>query len=259
MTNFSPKIIFEDESILVVEKPAGMVVNRADTTRDALTLQDWVLKKYGTEGTEFTANEDIIVGGYSKSEEFINRSGIVHRLDKETSGIIIIAKNVLSFVDLQKQFKAGTVKKTYQALVHGRVVPQEGEINVPLGRLPWNRKRFGVVPDGRKARTLYKVLEYRELNYGKKREEVSLVEVYPQTGRTHQIRVHFQHLNHPIFSDELYAGRKMSQNDRKILKRHFLHASKISFVHPVTGTLLSLKTGLFQDLCEFLNTYTKTN
>ena len=259
MTDFSPRIIFEDGNILVVVKPAGMIVNRADTTKDVKTLQDWVDEKNKDEKTILKAQEEIIIDGYSKSEEFINRSGIVHRLDKETSGIILIAKDVTSFVELQKQFKNGTVKKTYQALVHGRVVPEEGEIGVPIGRLPWNRKRFGVVSDGREARTIYKVLEYREFNYDKKREKVSLVEVYPQTGRTHQIRVHFQHLSHPIFSDELYAGRKVSRDDRKLLKRHFLHAAKISFLHPITKNPLSLEVELPEDLQEFLHTYTKTN
>lgn len=259
MTDFSPKIIFEDNNILVVGKPAGMIVNRADTTRDVQTLQDWVLKKYSSEGIRLTVEENVMVDGYSKSEEFISRSGIVHRLDKETSGIIIIAKNVESFIELQKQFKNGTVKKVYQALVHGRVVPSEGEIGVPIGRLPWNRKRFGVVPDGREAKTLYKVLEYREFNQDKKTEDLSLVEVYPRTGRTHQIRVHFQYLNHPIFSDELYAGRKTSRDDRKILKRHFLHAARISFVHPITNNPLDLEAELPEDLLEFLRNYTKTH
>lgn len=259
MTNFSPKIIIEDNNILVVEKPSGMIVNRADTTRDVQTLQDWVMEKYNSEGIKLTANEDVMVDGYSKSEEFMNRSGIVHRLDKETSGIIIIAKDVASFVELQRQFKNGTVKKTYRALVHGRVVPEEGEVGVPIGRLPWNRKRFGVVSDGREARTLYKVLEYRKFIHDKKNEEVSLVEVYPQTGRTHQIRVHFQYLNHPVFSDELYAGRKTSRDDRKILKRHFLHAARISFIHPVTNKPLTLESELSGDLQEFLLTYTKTH
>lgn len=257
--NTFPEIVFEDESLLVVEKPAGMIVNRADTTRDVATLQDLVEKYFKSKNIELKkSGEDIVVDGYSKSDEFINRSGIVHRLDKETSGIIIVAKDVASFVGLQKQFKNGTVKKTYLALVHGRVMPEEGEISVPIGRLPWNRKRFGVISEGREAKTLYRVLEYREFNHDKKTEEVSLVEVYPQTGRTHQIRVHFQYLNHPIFSDELYAGRKISRDDRKFLKRHFLHAARISFLHPVTQKSLNLEAALPEDLTEFISSYTKT-
>lgn len=259
MENF-PHIVFEDNFLLVIVKPAGMIVNRADTTRDVVTLQDLVENYFKNKKIELNnLGEDIFVDGYSKSDEFINRCGIVHRLDKETSGIIIIAKDVTSFVEMQKQFKSGTVKKTYLALVHGRVVPETGEINIPIGRLPWNRKRFGVISEGREAKTLYKVLEYREFNHDKKKEEVSLVEVYPQTGRTHQIRVHFQYLNHPIFSDELYVGRKISRDDRKILKRHFLHAAKISFLHPVTHKSLNLEAALPEDLTEFLHIYTKTH
>lgn len=244
----TPSIIFEDKDIVVVNKPAGMVVNRADTVKGAITLQDWVEEKFKIENSKLKAEEDIVVDGYSKTEEFYNRAGIVHRLDKETSGAIIIAKNVESFISLQNQFKTGIVKKVYIALLHGLLKPEEGEINVPIGRLPWNRKRFGAIPSGREAQTLYRVIEAKKLE----NEVLSLVEVYPQTGRTHQIRVHFQYLNHPIFADELYAGRKQSRDDRKILGRHFLHASKISFIHPVTSEKLTLESELPEELSGLL-------
>lgn len=249
MMDFKPEIIFEDKEFLAVNKPAGMVVNRADTVKDVQTLQDWIETKFKIQDS--VKSEEVIVDGYSKTEEFCNRSGIVHRLDKETSGIILVAKNVAAFINLQNQFKEGGVKKVYLALVHGKVAPVEGEINAPIGRLPWNRKRFGVFPQGREARTLYKVMSIKKLK--EKNEDLSFVEVYPQTGRTHQIRVHFQYLNHPIFGDELYAGRKNSRDDRKVLQRHFLHAAKISFNHPVTGERMNLETELSKELKELLD------
>lgn len=251
--NLSPKIYYEDDNLFVVDKPAGMIVNKADTTKDVLTLQDWVKKNFQfslhLRAGQATINSQFIVDGYDKNEEFGNRAGIVHRLDKETSGLIIIAKNVEAFVNLQNQFKTGIVKKVYLALLHGELKPEEGEIDAPIGRLPWNRKRFGVFPDGREARTKYSVLSYKKLN----NETLTLVEAYPETGRTHQIRVHFQYLKHPIFSDELYAGRKQARDDRKILSRHFLHAAKISFKQPSSGSDLNLESSLPAELEELLS------
>ena len=247
---FQPEIIFEDDELIVLNKPAGMVVNRADTVKDVQTLQDWIEEKFNVQGAKEKDTQNLIVDGYSKTEEFYNRSGIVHRLDKETSGAILVAKNVPSFINLQKQFKTSEVKKVYLALLHGNLVPSEGEINAPIGRLPWNRKRFGVIPSGREARTLYKVLSVKKSV--EKNEDLSFVEVYPQTGRTHQIRVHFQYLNHPIFGDELYAGRKIARDDRKILTRHFLHAAKISFNHPASGLRMNLEAELSKELKDFL-------
>lgn len=240
------KIIHEDESVVVVEKSAGVIVNRADTTRGIETLQDWAEEKFNPDqiGTKFKIDS---------GPDFYKRGGIVHRLDKETSGILIIAKNPESFANLQKQFKEGRVQKTYIALVHGRVIPETGEINVPVGRLPWNRTRFGVLPKGREARSGYKVLSIKYLESNGESETLSLVEVYPKTGRTHQIRVHMQYIGHPIFADELYAGRKISKRDRKLLSRHFLHASKISFEHPKTEQRIEFESPLPPDLSNFLN------
>lgn len=254
-----PRVIFEDDEIVVVNKPAGLVVNSADTTKNVSTLQDWVEKQLKTQnpaspaGRSKLRTEEIIIDGYNKTQEFENRSGIVHRLDKETSGIIIIAKNVGSFVEMQRQFKNGTVKKTYLALVHGRVVPWNGEINVSIGRLAWNRKRFGVVSEGRAAKTIYKTLLVKKIVQNGKVEELSFLQVFPQTGRTHQIRVHFQFIKHPIFADELYAGRKVSRNDRKYLQRHFLHAKEINFTHPKTHEAINLIAPTPQELVDFLS------
>lgn len=254
-----PQILYQDKDLLIVGKPAGMIVNRADTSKGMVTLQDWIDKKFTDLGSRFTVKDEgqYMVSGYNKLDEFISRSGIVHRLDKETSGIIIVALSVEAFIAVQNQFKDGTVKKTYQALLHGRLTPQEGEINEPIGRLPWNRMRFGVLKEGRPAVTLYKVLEYRELGTGKDAEIYSLVEVYPQTGRTHQIRVHFQHMGYPIVSDALYSGRKRGLSDRKILLRHFLHASRITFKHPVTGIPLEFMAPIPDDLRVFLESLKK--
>jgi len=238
-----PTIIFEDDNLLVVDKPAGMVVNRADTVKDEMTLQDWIEKNFQFSIFNFQLD---------KESDFYRRSGIVHRLDKETSGIILVAKDESSFYNLQKQFKEGRVEKVYIGLCHGKVALKEGEINVPVGRLPWDRKKFGVVPAGRESRTLYKVLEYKTLKTDRKGEVLSLVEFYPKTGRTHQIRVHLRYLGHPIFADSLYAGRKNIRSDRKLLPRHFLHAAKIKFSHPKTGQTIEFESSLPAELAEFL-------
>lgn len=232
-----PTIIFEDDHVLVIDKPAGWIVNRADTARYQKTIQEWVEKKIPISKEHLTSES-----------EFVKRGGIVHRLDKETSGLLIIAKSEIAFTELQKQFKEGKVSKTYRALLHGKLKPEEGEINVPIGRLPWNRTRFGILPAGRESRTLYKVIGYYVMKEGNRKEEMTFVEAYPKTGRTHQLRVHFQYLHHPLFGDSLYAGRKNVKRDRKILDRHFLHAVTLKFTHPVTGAPLELHSPLPEGL-----------
>lgn len=240
-----PSIVFEDEYFLVLNKPAGMVVNRADTVKGKVTLQDWIEERLKVQGSRFKVEEE---------SDFIRRSGIVHRIDKETSGLILVAKDESTFYDLQKQFKEGSVEKAYIGLCHGKVQSREGEINVPVGRLPWDRKKFGVVPLGRESRTLYKVLEYKTLKIDRREEILSLLELYPKTGRTHQIRVHLRYVGHPIFADALYAGRKNIRTDRKLLSRQFLHAAKMSFTHPKTGERLTFESPLSPELVEFLST-----
>lgn len=232
MTNV--KTVFEDDDILLVDKPSGLTVNKSETTKGD-TLQDY-LEQNSKIRTQPGDNSD-----------FFNRSGIVHRIDKETSGLLIVAKNKEAFENLQRQFKERTVKKTYIALAHG-TIQGEGEINIPIGRLPWNRKRFGVLAGGREAKTLYKALS----NFKIENEDVSLLELHPETGRTHQIRVHLKYINHPIFSDELYAGRKTARKDRNILPRLFLHAAKISFTHPVSGETVSFESELPKELKDLL-------
>ena len=231
------KILYQDSDILVLDKPAGITVNRSDTTKGEETIQDWIEKRIDEFGFQIKDEE--------RETDFYKRAGIVHRIDKETSGILLVAKNRESFEDLQRQFKERIVKKTYIALVHGKVTPGEGEINVPVGRLPWDRKKFGILAGGKPAITKYKVLSEFEIDINKKKVEwVSLLELNPLSGRTHQIRVHLKYFNHPIFSDFLYAGRKTSRDDRKILERVFLHANKISFSHPKTLKTVSFESPL---------------
>lgn len=238
-----PQIIYSDSNFLVINKPAGMIVNNADTSKKLYTVQDFILEKYPEK-----FNEDDL----AEASDFGKRGGIVHRLDKETSGALIVALNEKSFDFLQKQFKEKVVKKVYLALVHGKLV-SEGEINVPIGRLPWNRMRFGVIPQGRESYTKFKTLKHLELKIGRDTQHLSLVEVYPQTGRTHQIRVHMQYAGHSLFSDSLYAGRKTLAQDSKYLNRHFLHASEIEFVSPTTEKRVKFTAQLPSELVDFIS------
>jgi 23S rRNA pseudouridine1911/1915/1917 synthase len=223
-----PKIIFQDDSLFVVEKPSGWITNDADTTTTQPVLQTWMRDHFDY---PLKGNREL-------------RDGIVHRLDKETSGIVIVAKTESSFTKLQAEFKNREVQKTYVALLHGKVTPSEGEIKAEVGRLPWHRSRFGILPGGRESITSYKVLEYFPGNNAGH----SLVEFYPKTGRTHQIRIHARSIGHAIVADEFYAGRKTARNDRKWCPRLFLHATSIKFIHPETGKEVEFKSELPEDL-----------
>lgn len=246
-------IIYEDADLIVIDKPAGITVNRAETTKNEITVQDWAADKIGLQDHEVKIDKE---NPYDPVLEFKNRGGVVHRLDKETSGVLILAKNPETFVEIQRQFKEREVKKEYIALAHGKIEPEVGEINVPVGRLPWNRKQFGILPGGRESKTLYKVLQIYQ--NPKDKEKLSLVELYPHSGRTHQIRVHLKYIGHPIFADFLYAGRKTSRKDRNILPRVFLHAAKIVFTHPVSKKLMEFESPLPKELQEVLdNMYNK--
>jgi 23S rRNA pseudouridine1911/1915/1917 synthase len=227
-----PTIIYQDKSLFVINKPAGWIVNEATTTKDQPVLQTW-LQQFD----------------YPLAKDALLRQGIVHRLDKETSGVLIVAKTKESFTKLQAEFKNREVKKTYVALVHGKLTPEEGQVNVPVGRLPWRRDRFGVVAGGRSSLTFYKVLEFFPGNNGGH----TLVEFKPRTGRTHQIRIHCKHIGHSIVSDEFYAGRKTARNDRMWCPRLFLHAKDISFIHPATKKSVSFSSALPEDLIKSLN------
>ncbi|HCR35610.1 hypothetical protein A2130_00795 [Candidatus Woesebacteria bacterium GWC2_33_12] len=223
----NPKVIFEDESLFILEKPSGWITDSANTTKNQPVIQEWI-----AENLQFSINN------------FQFRNGIVHRLDKETSGILLVAKTQSAFEDLQRQFKERLVSKTYTSLVHGKIEQPEGLINEPVGRLPWRRDRFGVLIGGREAVTEYKVIKYYN--------DFTLLELKPKTGRTHQIRIHLKHIGFPIVADEFYAGRKTARKDRKWCSRLFLHAGEISFNHPKTQKKVSFKIDLPEDLGEAL-------
>jgi len=213
------RIVYEDADLLVIDKPAGLTVHpapghAAHTLVNALLAYCPELAGVGGEG----------------------RPGIVHRIDKDTSGLILVAKNDAAHASLARQLKARQVEKTYLALVRGRPDPPEGAIDAPVGRHPKQRKKQAVVEGGRAARTRYRVL--RAL------DGYSLLEVRPETGRTHQIRVHLASIGHPVAGDALY-GRGATPPS---LRRQFLHAHRLAFSHPRTGARLELEAPLAQDL-----------
>lgn len=221
-------IIFEDETLLLVNKPSGLTVNRCQTTKEP-TLQDWL-----------KGNLD---------DQY--RHGIVHRLDRETSGLLIIAKTVKAFGNLQNQFKQRKVKKRYLALVHGRIFPEKGTIRASLSRHPADREKFGVFLGGRRAKTSYKIVGYyRNSQLG----DYNLLELAPETGRTHQIRVHLKYWGYPVVGDLKYAGRKTARADRQWCPRQFLHASFLAFTHPRTGQQLDFACPLPAALKKALET-----
>jgi 23S rRNA pseudouridine1911/1915/1917 synthase len=226
-------ILYEDNSLVVINKPAGIVVNRAQSVRGK-TIQDWAIARHDL---------DPPVAG----NEFQSRSGVVHRLDRETSGALIVTKTPEAFAAIKAQFMARRVDKTYTALVHGALVPKVGEIAAPVGRLPWNRKRFGVVADGKPATTRYHTDRMFDVSTPKGQVTVSLVTLHPQTGRTHQIRVHLKHIGHPIVGDTLYAGRKQARDDRAWVGRTLLHASRFVFSHPTTAVVVDVSAPLPAD------------
>lgn len=218
-----PKILFEDNSLIVLEKPAGLVVNRAETAKEE-TIQDWIARN-----CQFPIANDQS-----------RRNGIVHRLDKETSGLLLIAKTPEAFANLQKQFKERRVEKRYLALVHGQVEPGQGVIEASISRSPFDRKKFGVFLGGRAARTEY----WTKDTYHHDSEKYTLVELLPTTGRTHQLRVHLKYINHPVVADEKYAGRKTARADRQWCSRQFLHASFLALTHPQTGERVAFTSEL---------------
>jgi 23S rRNA pseudouridine1911/1915/1917 synthase len=221
-------ILFEDKSLLVVNKPAGLVVHPA-AGHEEHTLVNALLHhcKGSLSG----------IGG-------VARPGIVHRLDKETSGCLVVAKNDETHIALSEQFASRVVKKVYHAIVCGEVPRDAGEIHAAIARHPTHRKRMAVHDDsdGRAAHTSYRVLE--------KLKCATYVEVQIHTGRTHQIRVHFQHLGHPVVGDDTYGSTKnkrLKELANYAAPRVLLHAKELSFIHPRTQKPLKFSAPLPDD------------
>ncbi len=216
-------VIYEDEDVIVVVKPAGMVVHPS-CGHNKGTLAGAIL----------ALCPDLAGVGERL------RPGIVHRLDKDTSGLVVVAKNEGALRNLREQFKKREVKKVYVALVEGRLEPERGAIEAPIGRDPRQRKKMSVVRGGRYSLTLYKVVEYFD--------EHTLLEVEPKTGRTHQVRVHLSFIGHPLVGDPIYGFRKQRLN----VSRQFLHARTLGFRLP-SGEYVELEAELPEDLKRVLD------
>ncbi len=216
------KIIYEDDDLLVVDKPPGLTTHPSPG-QTGHTLVNALLAYYPRLAE---------IGGSL-------RPGIVHRLDKDTSGLIIVAKNTQAQLNLINQFKIRSVKKAYLTLVKGHLTPETGIIEASIGRDPSDRKKMAIVTAGRPARS-----EYRAVKYLK---GYTLLEVRPETGRTHQIRVHLAAIRYPVVGDGVY-GVKVP-----FLKRQFLHAHRLSFNLPSSGELVEFKSELPEDLERALN------
>jgi len=217
------RVLYEDDDVAVVDKPAGMVTHPARGHAEG-TLVNAALSRWPQ------------IAAFGEAD----RAGIVHRLDKDTSGVILIAKTAAALDNLRAQFQARTVHKRYLALVEGTPPTPEGVIDAPIGRDERQRKRMAVVRDGREAVTEYRLLE----EYA----EYSLLEVLPRTGRTHQIRVHLAFVGDPVVGDMVYGRRKQGIK----MKRHFLHAASITFEQPRTGELVTVESPLPVGLADVL-------
>ena len=214
-------VVYEDVDLLVVDKAAGMTVHPAPGHPDGTLVNAALAHCPDLQG----------IGGSA-------RPGIVHRLDKDTSGLMVVAKNDRAHRALSEQLKAREFTKVYVALTHGSVTPAEAIIDAPIGRSNANRQRMAVTERGREAVTRYRTLRHYPTH--------TLVEVRPTTGRTHQIRVHFASLGYPLAGDATYG-----KADRR-LNRHFLHATTLGFAHPADGEYREFTAGLPAELEAFL-------
>jgi len=228
--NIPIDILYEDDDILVVNKPAGLVVHPAPGHASG-TLVNALLHHCGNSETGETSLAGI--GGEL-------RPGIVHRLDKDTSGALVTAKNEPALTGLAEQFKHHTVKKEYLALVWGKPVPAEGTIKTEIGRSAHNRKKMSAKPrTGRHAITHYSTIESFS--------EATLLRVRIETGRTHQIRVHLAHIGHPVVGDQQY-GRARKMRKPIPIKRQMLHAEHLTIEHPRTGKQLKFEAPIPEDM-----------
>ncbi len=261
LSSLNNNILFEDQDILVLDKPEGWVVNRSQTQTDP-TIQDWMEERLKDVIAKLKSSNRVVVEvdpeaeSYGTPEEiFIQRGGVAHRLDKETSGVLILAKNPMALAELMRQFRERLTSKTYVALVHGKVVPNEGIINLPMDRSETDRQKFAVMASGRASETQYKVIAHypglpkgMHQKKGKSYQGFSLLELIPKTGRTHQIRVHMSAIKHPLVGDSVYAGRKRIVLDQEWCPRHFLHAKRLCVLHPGTGKEMCFESQLPKDL-----------
>ena len=225
--NIPIEIVYEDTDIIVVNKPKGMVVHPANGNPDG-TLVNAVMA--------ICKNSLSGIGGEI-------RPGIVHRLDKDTSGLLIVAKNDKAHINMSNQIKNREVKKIYIALVRGLVCEDEATINMPIGRSTKDRKKMAIRKDGKKAVTHFKVL--------KRYSKYTLLEIKIDTGRTHQIRVHMSEIGHPVVGDMVYSNGKNEFG----VEGQMLHAKSLDFKHPVTGEKMHLEAELpqyFKDVVEKL-------
>ncbi len=215
-------VLYEDRDLIVVNKPRGMVVHPA-----AGNYQGTLVNALLGHCTDLSG-----IGG-------VIRPGIVHRLDKDTSGILVVAKNDQSHLSLAKQIKDRQMKRVYKVLVHGRPLAH-GRIEAPIGRHPVERKKMAVVPTGKYAATNYEVLEFLG--------QYTYLEARLETGRTHQIRVHFSHLGFPLVGDPVYGYRK----EAVPIQGQALHAGLLGFVHPRTGEYLEFTTPIPEPMAKAL-------
>jgi len=272
--NFTPEniplnIVYEDDAIIVINKPAGMIVHPGAGVTSG-TLANAIAFHCGLRiadcGMKNPANESIFQDSEKDNQieqsairnpqsaiekSAIVRPGIVHRLDKDTSGLIVVAKNETAHEKLSEQFRERKVFKTYTALVHGVVKNDKGKIEEPIARDPRNRTRMATVRGGRPALSIYKIK--------RSFERFTLLDVEIKTGRTHQIRVHLAFLNHPVVGDETYnGGRDKTAADVKVrsaiakLNRVFLHAATLGFYHPVTNEWMKFNVEMPDELNELL-------
>lgn len=233
----TPQIVYEDNDIIVINKPAGLITHQKNLGDKQPSIVDWVIGKY-PELKE--VGEPFIASGAE-----VPRAGIVHRLDKDTSGLLLIAKNNEAFYFLKNQFQNHIIKKSYQALVYGRPKNSSGTIDSPLGRIGMKRTTQMTgkkLIDGKESVTEYKTLK----NYNK----FTLLDVSPKTGRTHQIRVHLKSVNCPVAGDIVYTPKGWQRPEG--LERLFLHAYKLESITP-SGKALTLETDLPEELQKVIN------
>ena len=219
-------VLYEDDFLIVNDKPAGLVVHPGSGNREG-TLLNALLH-------------------HEPSLSTVPRAGIVHRLDKETSGLLVVAKTLPSQTSLVRQLQERTVKRQYVALVHG-IVKHDGTVDAPVGRHPTHRTKMAVVGNGKSARTHYSVIESFT--------GCTLLECSLESGRTHQIRVHMQHIGHPLVGDPVYGKKALPSENSALLStfpRQALHARRLSFVHPENGELMTFESDLPEDLARLL-------